>query len=90
MNEPKKESKVEAGPFQAIETRYLGPTNNRGSRVKATSGSGVSVTLSYDCALDIGENHAAACQALVDKLNWGGSWIGGGSKRGHSFVMVGE
>ena len=88
--EPKRESKVEAGPYQAIETYYIGPTNSRGARVKAVSGSGISITTSYDHALSIGEVHAAACKALVDKMNWGGSWIGGGSKRGHYFVMAGD
>ena len=88
--EPRKASVVEDGPFQAILTHYMGPTNFRGSRVKAVSGSGMSVTVGYDSALSIGENHASACKALVDKLNWGGRWIGGGTDKGQAFVMVGE
>lgn len=47
-----------------ILTRYLGPTNTRGSRVKATTGSGVSVTLDWDHELDADENHARAAVAL--------------------------
>lgn len=86
--EPKRESVVKDGPFQAILTKYLGPTNNRGSRIKATSGSGISVVVSYDSALSSGENHAAACKALVDKLNWGGQWRGGGTDKGQAFIMV--
>lgn len=42
--------------FQAITTRFLGPTNFRGSRVKATADAG-SVTLSWDYALGIDQNH---------------------------------
>jgi hypothetical protein len=86
--EAKLESEVQEGWNQAIETYYIGPSNVRGSRIKAKTASGISLTLSYDSALSIGENHAAACKALVDKLNWGGSWLGGGSKRGYYFVMV--
>ena len=36
--------------MQAIETRYLGPTNTRGSRIKATAAAG-SITIHYDDAL---------------------------------------
>lgn len=86
--EPKRESIVENGPFQAILTHYIGPTNYRGGRVKAVSGSGLSAIVEWDSALDIGGNHAAACKALVDKLNWGGKWIGGGTAKGQAFVMV--
>jgi hypothetical protein len=88
MDEPRRESVVEDGPFQAIVTRYLGPTNCRGGRIKAKTASGISVTLGYDSALSITANHAAACKALVDRLNWGGRWISGGTDKGQAFVMV--
>ena len=51
-----------------ITTRYIGPTNFRGSRVKAVSGSGKSLTFSYDAALDERGNHAAAAAALAVKV----------------------
>ena len=86
--EQKREGVVEDGPFQAILTHYIGPTNSRGGRIKAVSGSGLSVTVPYAHELSIGGNHAAACKALVDKLNWGGRWMGGGTDRGQAFVMV--
>jgi len=90
MNEPKKESVVEAGVFRAILTKYFGPGNTRGSRIKAIAGDGgPSVTLSYASRLSSEENHAAACKALVDKLNWGGRWIGGATKDGYAFVDCG-
>lgn len=53
-----------------ILTKYLGPTNTRGSRVKATSGSGVSVVLPWDHELDSDQNHAAAAMALCAS-RWG-------------------
>ena len=54
--------------MQAIITKYLGPTNHRGSRIKATAWAG-SVTVSYDYSVDSGGNHKAAAQAVCDKLN---------------------
>ena len=53
--------------FQAIVTKYLGPTNTRGSRVKATAYGG-SITVSWDHAMNARENHQAACEALARKL----------------------
>ena len=54
--------------MQAIITKYLGPTNHRGSRIKATAWA-VSAAVSYDYSLDSEGNHKAAAQALCDKLN---------------------
>lgn len=62
--------------MQAITTKYLGPTNYRGARVKATCEAG-SVTVSWDHALGSEENHDAACRALALKLGWHGQWLGG-------------
>lgn len=53
---------------QAIITKYLGPTNHRPSRIKATSWRD-SVTLPLDHALNAAENYRAAAQALCDKMN---------------------
>lgn len=55
--------------LQAIQTKYLGPTNSRGSRIKATAAAG-SVTVSWDYALDQCDNHRAAAKALCDKFGW--------------------
>lgn len=72
---------------QAIVTKYLGPTNARGSRVKATCQAG-SVTLSWDDALDSEANHHAAAQALARKLGWSGRLIGGGLPDGTGNAYV--
>lgn len=61
---------------QAIQTKYLGPTNYRGARVKASAEAG-SVTLSWDHALNVDRNHMAAAQALATKLESSGLWVGG-------------
>ena len=55
--------------MQAITTRYLGPTNHRGSRVRAECKAG-SVTLQWDDALDSDGNHRMAAEALLRKLGW--------------------
>lgn len=80
--------------MQAIVTKYLGPTDSRGSRVKAMADAGA-VILSWDDALDPDGNHDAACAALVGKLGWGtyGRWVGGtlpvkGSTLARAYVLV--
>lgn len=55
--------------MQAIVTKYLGPTNYRGSRVKATCQAG-SLILPWDDALDVEANHDMAASALRTKLGW--------------------
>lgn len=55
--------------MQAIQTKYMGPTNTRGSRIKATAAAG-SITVGYDHALDVEGNHVAAAKALCAKLGW--------------------
>lgn len=54
---------------QAIVTKFLGPTNHRGSRVKAKC-QAESITVSWDSNLDINENHTAAATALAQKMGW--------------------
>ena len=58
--------------MQAIVTKYSGPTNHRGARIKATAhtGQGGSITTPWDYALDTCANHRAAALALANKYNW--------------------
>ena len=74
--------------YQAIITKYVGPTNHKGARVIARTGSGVKITVSWDHALDVPENHLAAARALAEKLNWDGVWVGGGTADGYAFVST--
>lgn len=78
-------------PVQAIITRYLPPTNFKGSRIKATAAAG-SLTLHLDHALNIEDNHARAAKALADKFNWRGGWFMGGmpDDSGYCFVCTDE
>jgi hypothetical protein len=52
--------------MQAIVTKYLGPTNTRGSRIKAAASSG-SVTVPFDYE---GDEYETAARALCEKLGW--------------------
>ena len=77
--------------MQAIETKYLSATNCKGSRIKAThQGNVKSVTVDYDHALNLDENHHEAAKALMRKLNWKGEMHGGSTRAGMAWVFVSE
>lgn len=70
---------------QAIRTVFLGPTNSRGARVKATCAAG-SVTVPYEYE---GNPHEVAAQALLEKMGWDGDMVGGCLPDGsHCFVFT--
>lgn len=80
--------------MQAITTKFIGPTNTRGSRYRATCEAGT-ITLDADDRLGLEENHKRAAHALIDKLGWWhdetrgdryGRWFGGGTANGYVFV----
>jgi hypothetical protein len=56
----------------AIHTKYIGPTNTRGSRIKAYTSTGFTVTVPYNYALSYENVHFEAVKALVSKykLDW--------------------
>lgn len=73
--------------MQAIETRYLGPTNTRGSRIKATTASGISKTVPYPHEFSGMACHWEAARALAESLGWeAGEYVGGGTRDGYVFV----
>ncbi len=81
---------------QAIVTKYLGPTDHRGSRIKVICDA-KTITVSWDHALNPEDNHTAAATALADQLGWLGAeynqrMCGGGmplcSPYAYCFVMV--
>ena len=74
--------------MKAIKTKYLGPTNFKGSRVRATDEDGNSIILSWDHALNSDKNHEAAAQALCDKMDWEGRIVGGSLKDCMVWVFV--
>lgn len=73
--------------LQAITTRYLGPNNRCGSRIKATA-SGGSITIPVDNRWNQDENHRAAAQALMQRMNWEGKLFCGGMPNSNDRVFV--
>jgi hypothetical protein len=73
--------------MQAIETRFIGPTDYRGARIKATAGGGATLTIAYDYE---GNEHRKAAEALRDKLGWTGELIEGSTTRGNVYVFAPE
>lgn len=75
--------------MQAICTKYLGPTNTKGARIKAYTESGLSATVAYDHSLNTTENHYNAVKAFVARNPGTGpawNWISGGIKGGFAWV----
>lgn len=72
--------------MQAIKTKWLAPTNYRGSRIVASAEAG-KVTVQWDYSLNVDENHRAAAGALATKLQWAGDWMGAATPNsGYAFV----
>lgn len=72
-----------------IKTKFLSPTNTRGSRIKA-SANGFEVTIPYDYSLNNEAVHYKAVKALVAKhsLDWDISRMGYGSdNEGYYFTF---
>lgn len=75
--------------MQAIETKYLGPTDTRGSRIKAVTANGKhSLTVSYDDALSSEDAHGSAAMALAVKIGWTGEMVAGSTRTGYVFVWT--
>ena len=74
--------------MNAIQTKYIGPTNTRGSRVKASTEGGATLTVGWRDELNSEENHRQAAMGLAKKMKWAGQWVGGGMKTGNVYVNV--
>ena len=71
----------------AIEIKYLGPTNFKGSRYKA-SANGHSVIVSANYSLNAEENAKNAANTLKAKMGWKGRTAIGGTEKGWAVVFV--
>lgn len=67
--------------MQAIQTKYFGPTNFRGARIKAKC-EALSRTYHYDHSLNLQENHEVAAKMLQAELGWEGFFETGGLPNG--------
>jgi hypothetical protein len=74
--------------MQAIQTRYLAPTNFLGARIKATAAAG-SVIISYPHELSGQACHRAAAEALAAKFGWKSKYLGGQLPNG-DYVFVAD
>jgi hypothetical protein len=72
--------------LQAIATRWLGPTNCKGARIKAIAGAG-SITRSYDHT-GADKERAEVAKELADKYGWAGAWFEGGMPGSTDTVYV--
>jgi len=77
-----------------ITTKYLGPTNYRGGRIRAT-GPRDSVTVSWDHALEPFANHRLAAESLAVSMGWNpddliGGWMSDsqGRSKGYAFILA--
>lgn len=83
---------------QGIVTKYLGPTNYKGSRIKAIARKASEnylaqqLTLPKDYALNYDADHCRVAKALADRLGWRGYWMGGGTpdETGYQWVCIGD
>lgn len=75
--------------MQAIRTRYLGPTDKRGSRISATAAAGRAF-IDYPHELPMEERHRAAAAELCKRYGWDASELVEGvlSNQDHVFVFV--
>ena len=64
----------------SIETKYLGPTNFRGSRIVATTANGQRLVMSADHSSR--DPHIDAAVALAVKMGWHGQLVQGVTKAG--------
>ena len=73
--------------YQAIETKYHGPSNVKGARVSARAAGG-RVILDWDHALPIVANHTAAAMALATKLDWKANYFHGVAADGRNVFVA--
>lgn len=74
--------------MQAIQTKYIGPTNSRGARIKASCAA-LTITVPYDygaiCA------HEVAAIELCKRMDWAHFNLAAGELKdgSHVFVLIG-
>lgn len=73
--------------MQTITTVVLSASNDKGSRVKAKTATGIVRSVPYDYQLDHAQNHMEAAKALAKELGWKGKFQGGSTKDGMCFTI---
>lgn len=75
--------------FQAITTKYHGPTDRKGARISATANVG-RVVISYPHELDNVAAHRLAAETLANKFHWldRTTLVGGALPKNAGYVFV--
>jgi len=88
--EPIKVCQVRQTYRVSLVAKYLPTTNHRGSRIVVCRADGgrdpMRLVVSWDYALDVADNYAAAFSQYLARQNWGGSWVIGSTT--HGYVAV--
>jgi hypothetical protein len=74
----------------AIQTKYISPTNTRGSRIKAWTSTGFSATIPYPYADSYEIAHFQAVKEMIKKhnLDWNTDGMTfGGTEKGYVFCF---
>lgn len=69
----------------SIVTKFLGPTNTQGSRIRATC-NGKSKMVSYDHAMGSVENHIEAVKEFARVFHYSGTYAIGETETGYIFT----
>ena len=72
--------------MKAITTTFHGATETRGAHIKARAEGVRALTTSYDYGA--ADPHLDAARALAERMNWAGTYVGGGLPDGKSRVFV--
>ncbi len=76
---------------QAIQTKYLGPTNYKGSRIRVECAARTK-TIPWKSELSEAQNHCTAALTLIQELGWGDlqgyKGIESGTLKSGAFVHV--
>lgn len=74
--------------MKTIETRYIGPSNTKGSRIVATDCGDHRIYVPFDHAARCA--HDVAMKALCLKLGWHGEFVKGSTKTGFVYVWAND
>lgn len=72
--------------METITTKFYGPTDSRGARIRASSSAG-SLTIPYDYELG-NRTHGKAAISLARKQGWKGTLVEGETRTGKVFVFL--
>ena len=73
--------------MQAIQTKFLGPTNTKPARIKAFTESGKSVVLSYEYGCGAEQNADRAVMTLCKRMGWSGTLHCGSTASGYVYTF---